>query len=431
MSEVLLYFIGSVFRLLLIQTGLFGLSERSEFASPINSFKRLKEGVVLSQNGQDPYAGVLFHETPIILHVFKFLFENCNDLWINLIFIGCDILTAWLLGQAANLVTKWLINNQTQRLKDYHDDAKRELLLKEEDMTSVSSNVQIAYLLHPYLIGSCAARTTSVFSNMFFAFFLLTCMKRKLTWACLFLAVCAYQSVYPIMLVVPLVLICQEASQPMITTALRASLTTLAFLSLLCYASYLLMNGSWTYIQSTWGFILSVPELTPNMGLFWYFFTEMFEHFRVFFVCTFQINCFVFVIPLGAKLQHQPFLLIISLMAITAVFKSYPTYGDVGLYMSLLPTMSYLSPYMKQSFLVANSFIATTILGPVLYQLWIYNGSANANFFFAITLVFGTAQIFLITDLLFAYVKREFFLKKGLEWQRSGNEEPKPLLLLQ
>ena len=107
----------------------------------------------------------------------------------------------------------------------------------------------------------------------------------------------------------------------------------------------------------------------------------------------------------------QPFLLIISLMAITAVFKSYPTYGDVGLYMSLLPTMSYLSPYMKQSFLVANSFIATTILGPVLYQLWIYNGSANANFFFAITLVFGTAQIFLITDLLFAYVKREFFLK--------------------
>ena len=126
----------------------------------------------------------------------------------------------------------------------------------------------------------------------------------------------------------------------------------------------------------------------------------------------------------------QPFLLIISLMAITAVFKSYPTYGDVGLYMSLLPTMSYLSPYMKQSFLVANSFIATTILGPVLYQLWIYNGSANANFFFAITLVFGTAQIFLITDLLFAYVKREFFLKKGLEWQR-GNEEPKPLLLLQ
>ena len=136
--------------------------------------------------------------------------------------------------------------------------------------------------------------------------FLVMCMKQRLTWACLFLAVCAYQSVYPIMLVVPLVLICQQKEgSELIITALRATLTTSGFLALLCYASYLLMDGSWTFIPSTWGFILSVPELTPNMGLFWYFFTEMFEHFRAFFVCTFQINCFVYVIPLAAKLRHQ------------------------------------------------------------------------------------------------------------------------------
>ena len=41
-------------------------------------------------------------------------------------------------------------------------------------------------------------------------------------------------------------------------------------------------------------------------------------------------------------------------------------------------------------------FLATTALGPILYHLWIYNGSANANYFFAINLVFGTAQIFLV-----------------------------------
>ena len=95
------------------------------------------------QSGQDPYAGVLFHETPIILHVFRFLLENCNDIWINLIFVGCELLTAWLLGKVAHLVTIWLIDNQTQSLKDYHDDAKRELLLKEEDLSSMSSNVQV------------------------------------------------------------------------------------------------------------------------------------------------------------------------------------------------------------------------------------------------------------------------------------------------
>ncbi len=119
-----------------------------------------------------------------------------------------------------------------------------------------------------------------------------------------------------------------------------------------------------------------------------------------------------------------------SLLALTAVFKSYPSYGDVGFYTALLPTVGYLLPYMKQNFIVANMFLATTILGPIMYQLWIYNGSANANFFFAITLVFGTAQIFLITDILFAYVKREFYLNKGFKALKPTESGVVPTLKL-
>ena len=48
---------------------------------------------------------------------------------------------------------------------------------------------------------------------------------------------------------------------------------------------------------------LSVPDLTPNIGLFWYFFAEMFEHFRLFFICVFQINVFFYTIPLSIKLK--------------------------------------------------------------------------------------------------------------------------------
>lgn len=48
---------------------------------------------------------------------------------------------------------------------------------------------------------------------------------------------------------------------------------------------------------------LSVPDLTPNIGLFWYFFAEMFEHFRLFFLCVFQINVFFYTIPLSIKLK--------------------------------------------------------------------------------------------------------------------------------
>lgn len=50
---------------------------------------------------------------------------------------------------------------------------------------------------------------------------------------------------------------------------------------------------------------LQVSDLTPNMGLFWYFFTEMFEHFRNFFLWVFQLNAFFYCIPLTIKLRYN------------------------------------------------------------------------------------------------------------------------------
>lgn len=33
-----------------------------------------------------------------------------------------------------------------------------------------------------------------------------------------------------------------------------------------------------------------LPDLTPNPGLWWYFFTEMFDHFRPFFLMVFSVS---------------------------------------------------------------------------------------------------------------------------------------------
>jgi hypothetical protein len=35
---------------------------------------------------------------------------------------------------------------------------------------------------------------------------------------------------------------------------------------------------------------ITVSDLTPNVGVWWYFFTEMFDHFRNFFVGVFQVS---------------------------------------------------------------------------------------------------------------------------------------------
>lgn len=97
-------------------------------------------------------------------------------------------------------------------------------------------------------------------------------------------------------------------------------------------------------LTSFFFFRLAAPDLTPNIGLFWYFFTEMFEHFRLFFLATFQINAFIYVLPLSIRLHRDPVLLAAALLAFTAVFRSYPALGDVGFYLALLPMWKHLHP---------------------------------------------------------------------------------------
>jgi len=58
--------------------------------------------------------------------------------------------------------------------------------------------------------------------------------------------------------------------------------------------------------------------------------------------------------------------------------------------------------------------IVAVLMAPITWYLWIYTGSANANFYFAMTMVFNVAQSFLVTDLFYSYLKRKFVLKNGL-----------------
>lgn len=157
-------------------------------------------------------------------------------------------------------------------------------------------------------------------------------------------------------------------------------------------------------------------DLQPNIGLFWYFFTEMFDHFRNLFLYTFQLNAtLLYLLPLTVRLHRQPLMLATILCALTTIFRSYPCVGDVALYMALLPLWQRCSRYMANMFVVLCFFLIASALGPTVWYLWVYCNSANANFYFGATLALSTAQIFLVTDLLFASNKREFCLRHGLD----------------
>ena len=82
--------------------------------------------------------------------------------------------------------------------------------------------------------------------------------------------------------------------------------------------------------------LLSLSDLTPNIGLWWYFFTEMFDHFRSFFLLAFNVHLASYSIPLCIKYASDPLFAVTLLSGITTVFKSYPTVGDTALYLAML-----------------------------------------------------------------------------------------------
>jgi GPI-anchor transamidase subunit U len=146
----------------------------------------------------------------------------------------------------------------------------------------------------------------------------------------------------------------------------------------------------------------------------------MFDHFRTLFLYTFQINATIlYLFPLSLKLQHQPIMLATILTALTAIFRSYPCVGDIGFYMALLPiwkncskcTHFYLlfSVVMSHNFVVGATFLVTSVLAPTVWHLWIYANSANANFYFGVTLIFCTAQVSFLCLLNFFYISNVSF----------------------
>ena len=62
------------------------------------------------------------------------------------------------------------------------------------------------------------------------------------------------------------------------------------------------------------------------------------------------------------------------------------------------------------------------LLGPAFLHLWMYAGSGNANFFYAITLVYSLAQIILVADALYAMVRVDWETNEGKEAVREGKK---------
>ncbi|KAG8040289.1 hypothetical protein G9C98_000860 [Cotesia typhae] len=412
------------------------ISDRVEISTALNSWKRVTEGVHLHNFGIDPYSGDLFHETPIGLVFFTWILRYLSFWSIRILFVVADLLTSWFLFQTARHYVKE-VEKREKEAKEIKKPAEElytpisknpteELSYTPISKTATSSvfYVPAAYLFNPYIVLNCVALTTTVFTNLLTSLALCFMIKKYKFATCLIISLLTLQNLYPASLIIAAtIFVAKDAKTNRETVKVILTMVTLflTILSSFIYLSYHIM-GNWNFIKNTMGFILIVPDLRPNIGLYWYFFTEMFEHFRGLFIASFQINVgLLYVVPLALRLRNDPMLLSFAYLAIIAIFKSYPSLGDVGFYIALLPMWQHLFRHTQQGFIVGCFMLFCTVFAPTVWHQWIYSCSANANFYFGVTLAFVIAQIFVLTDVLFASVKRELALKSDIQNEINGN----------
>lgn len=229
------------------------------------------------------------------------------------------------------------------------------------------------------------------------------------------LGLASYLSLYPILLAPPLALlafdkISQLALNPPqpLRFFVQYSIGLAMVIAGLLKLSYNLTGNSWLFISSTYGVQLTLSDLTPNIGLWWYFFIEMFDSFRDFFLGVFWLHMTSYVAGLTIRLRRQPLFVVTSMLGIFAVFKPYPSIADAALFLAMVPLYRHVFPLLRYSFIEVTALTYATFLGPAFYYVWIYVGSGNANFFYAITLVWSLGLILFESDLLYAVLRDEF-----------------------
>jgi phosphatidylinositol glycan class U len=67
---------------------------------------------------------------------------------------------------------------------------------------------------------------------------------------------------------------------------------------------------------------------------------------------------------------------------------------------------------MRYTFMASAAILYAPVLGPAFYHLWVYAGSGNANFFYAITLVWSLGLSIILGDSMYAALRDELDVER-------------------
>jgi phosphatidylinositol glycan class U len=290
-------------------------------------------------------------------------------------------------------------------------------------------------LFNPALVLGCVAMSTQCATNALLALAVLCAMRKYRGLSAFWLGMAVYLDMYPVMLVLPLAMLC-SAERPSLlahayasssapsssspsSSCLSAAASPVRWMELyqfvqlvviwtgwwLCVSSLAL--GGFQFVWDSYGAVLGVKDLTPNSGVHWYFFTEVFTRFRVFFLCAFQGHLLFYVLPLCVRLRHEPLFVVWVLVAIAAIHRTYPSLPGYAFAFSLLCTLftPLVAPTMRRLYLLVFLAALSACMGSTFWYLWIFPQSGNANFVFFQTIIFCVTSSLLVVECVVAVRK--------------------------
>jgi len=294
--------------------------------------------------------------------------------------------------------------------------------------------VLFAYFMNPFTLLTSLSPSSVPLTILSTVLSIFYSQKKSPIFATLFLAVATYISIYPVCLVVPITLVlCKDTpAEPMaylyhtnLPIGLFAKvLFMLGFwLTVLVSASYSFL-GSWDFVKDVYGWVFLCQDLTPNVGLYWYFFAEAFPRFQGYFLLVFAAHPFLYLVPLTLRLGMYPLKLACILIAINSIFKVYPCVGDASFALCLFLMFPTTLVRMRNVVFYAVLGIFPLVLMPVMLYLWLVTGSGNVNFFYFQSLLYNFCLSMFVLQFIAASMRhRKALVSTMKQSNRQINEQ--------
>ncbi|KAI6170423.1 Phosphatidylinositol glycan anchor biosynthesis class U protein [Aphelenchoides bicaudatus] len=365
------------------------LEDNVAFVAPWNSFRRLKDALTLWRNGVSLYAGG-YHSTPWAAFMFAPLLDY--DFVLLAIFTAFDLFAAY-----------FTFRFTVEFLKDKTDTPVGHAM--------IAYNI---YILNPLGVGICAVFSLSSFVNLLLAAALYFNHKRQVYLTVLLVSLIAQFNIYYVVLLFAINYQKKDEENADQSTC-KCLIGLLVAIGL--YASNGLLANLGDFFNENVMFFFRVDDYTPNVGNFWYMFTQVFPHYRLFFLFVFQILSFVYAYPLWRILKEHPMTLWFVFLQLVAIGSSYPTYAELCAYLPLFFTFNMYHKYYRLTYLITIALVISIATATITLTQWVQSGSGNANFYFGSCTTYMLALIGLAYETVNAHL-----INQDVQW--SGLKDP-------